>query len=361
MSTIAITNVRVFEGTKLSNIKTVVIENGLISSKTMGEIVVDGKGGTLLPGFIDAHIHLSGIGDLEQSAHWGVTTMLDMATASSQLVDSLRNLPGLTDIQSCYHPASAPGSIQTTRMGFPLSSVVTTPQEAEEFVAQQVALGADYIKIILEDPAIMGPAALTPDIVVALVQAAHRLNKRVFCHTTSIAAVKLAVDAGIDELSHAPLEAPISESLAEAIAQKGLIVSPTMVMLQGVVKLNANMSSHRVLNFHNVELTVGALSKAGVSIVVGTDANSAPGSFFTLPHGESLHDELALLVAAGMTPVQVLQSATSIPAKLFGFKDRGVIEPGKRGDLVLVVGDPTVDIKATRNIQHVWIAGVQVR
>jgi len=361
MSTIAITNVHVFEGTKLSELKTIVIENGLISSGLIGETVVDGEGGTLLPGFIDSHIHLSGKGDLEQSAYFGVTTMLDMATSSPALVDSLRGLPGLADIRSCYYPASAPGSIQTTRLGFSEDSIVTSPEDAQRFVAQQVAFGADYIKMALEDPAVMGTAALTPEIVAAIVKAAHRANKLTFAHVTSIAAFKIAVDASVDVLAHAPLEGPLPESLVEAIAKKGLAIVPTMVMLQRVVKANGNMPSHRVLDFHGVEITVQELKKAGVPIIAGTDANSAPGSWFKLDQGISLHNEFELLVAAGMTPSEVLQSATSVPAKYFNYQDRGVIEPGKRADLVLVKGDPTVDIKATRDIQGVWIAGVRAR
>jgi imidazolonepropionase-like amidohydrolase len=74
-----------------------------------------------------------------------------------------------------------------------------------------------------------------------------------------------------------------------------------------------------------------------------------------------LHDELALLVEAGLTPVEVLRAATVLPANYFGFEDRGVIEVGRRADLLLIEGDPTRDIAATRTIRGVWVAGVQVR
>ena len=361
MSTIAITNVHVFDGTKLSKLKTICIENGVISSRTIGDTLIDGEGGTLLPGFIDSHIHLSSLENLKQATSFGVTTMLDMATKYSKLVDSLRGLSGLTDIISCYHPASAAGGIQTERMGFPGSSIVNGPNDAERFVDEQVTLGADYIKIILEDPAIMGTAALTPDTAAALVKAAHRFNKRVFAHVTTPDAFKIAIDAGVDVLAHVPLGASLSDSLVEAIAEKGLITVPTMVMMKGIAQNFSHMPTHPVVDYHNIEITVEAFNKAGIPIVAGTDSNDEPGSFCIVKHGESLHEELELLVGAGMSPVQALQSATSLPAKLFGFEDRGVIETGKRADLVLVDGDPTVDIKATRAIQGVWIAGVRVR
>jgi imidazolonepropionase-like amidohydrolase len=77
-------------------------------------------------------------------------------------------------------------------------------------------------------------------------------------------------------------------------------------------------------------------------------------------HGESIHGELALLVAAGLTPAEALRAATSRAAELFGLDDRGAITPGLRADLLLVEGDPTTDISATRNIRHVWIAGQRI-
>lgn len=226
MKTTAITNVRVFDGEKLSELRTVVIENGLISSKTTGDIIIDGHGGTLLPGLIDAHIHLAEINDLKLAADAGITTMLDMATHPTSLVDSLRNLPGLTDIRSCYFPASAAGGIQTSNMGFPMSSIVTGPDDAERFVDEQIGYGADYIKVIIENPNIMKSAALTPETVAALVNAAHSKGKLVFVHVTTLAAFQIAVDTGVDILTHAPLGQPLTDELVQAIVKKRINRSP---------------------------------------------------------------------------------------------------------------------------------------
>jgi len=96
----AITNVRIFNGEGLTDLQSLVIEGGLITNKSAAAKTVDEKGGTLLPGFIDGHIHLTGIENLQQAAFWGITTKLDMGTPSRQLVDSLRNQSGLTDIRS---------------------------------------------------------------------------------------------------------------------------------------------------------------------------------------------------------------------------------------------------------------------
>jgi hypothetical protein len=97
------------------------------------------------------------------------------------------------------------------------------------------------------------------------------------------------------------------------------------------------------------------LRDAHVDVLTGTDAPN-PGT----THGASLHRELELLVKAGLTPTEALAAATSVPAKRFGLEDRGSIAVGKRADLVLVDGDPTKDITATRKIVGVWKTGVAV-
>ena len=89
-------------------------------------------------------------------------------------------------------------------------------------------------------------------------------------------------------------------------------------------------------------------------ILAGTDSPN-PGT----AHGASIHRELELLVRSGLTPPEALASATSVPAAAFHLADRGVIAPGKRADLLLVKGDPTEDITATRDIVSVWKLGVE--
>jgi imidazolonepropionase-like amidohydrolase len=107
--------------------------------------------------------------------------------------------------------------------------------------------------------------------------------------------------------------------------------------------------------------SVAAMHAAGVPILAGTDAFSAPMLPEPVRHGESLHRELALLVEAGLTVVEALRAATVLPARYFGLDDRGTLEPGQRADLVLLEpgADPTADITATRRIAGVWFAGVR--
>jgi hypothetical protein len=106
------------------------------------------------------------------------------------------------------------------------------------------------------------------------------------------------------------------------------------------------------LDFSLVLTSVARLRAAGVPVLAGTDAPN-PGT----AHGVSLHRELELLVRAGLSPVEALRAATSLPARAFRLLDRGRIAPGMRADLLLVGGDPTTDVLATRDIRAVWKLG----
>lgn len=367
-----ITNVRIFDGERLTPPRTVSMVDGLIDAVTDDAVtdhagpadgdIVDGGGATLLPGLIDCHIHLTGRADLEAAAHWGITTMLDMATPSPELVDGLRGLPGLTDIRSAGSPASGPGGIQTRMLGFPEDTAVSGPDDAERFVAQRVSEGSDYLKIIVEDPAQMGPAALGAETVAALGEAARRHGLRTYAHATTVASVRLAAEAGVDVITHVPIDAPLDPGTAADIRERGIVVVPTLVMMRGAVQMARTMGTHGdEADYAHSVASVAALLGAGVQVLAGTDANSHPASPFGVAHGSSLHDELGLLVEAGMSPAEALRSATSRPAALWGLGDRGAIRPGLRADLLLVEGDPTHDLEATRQIDGVWIAGQRVR
>lgn len=360
MSTTAVTNVRIFNGEYLTEPTTIMFENGLILEKTTGaaDNIIDGSGCTMLPGLIDSHIHLDDINNLKEAARYGVTTMLDMTTVSPELIDSLRNQPGLSDVRSCYFAACAPDCALIEAMGYPESTIVYNADDAERLVNEQVDLGADYIKIILDNP-MKAKNVLSPETIVALVSAAHKNNKLVFAHATTPGDFKTAIEAGVDVLNHMPLVGMLSPAIVDTIVAKGVLVIPTMVMMKGMAESLHKIMPGASVDYQNVEFLVNILHKAGAMIIAGTDANRT-NDLCHIAHGSSLHQELELLVVAGMTPVQALQSATCVPAEAFSFNNRGVIAADRRADLLLVAGDPTVDISATQAIKGVWINGVQV-
>jgi imidazolonepropionase-like amidohydrolase len=357
---IALTNVRVFDGRELRGPTTVVIEGGIVGNDYASARIIDAGGATLLPGLIDAHVHLLTEGHLQQLADFGVTTALDMGAWPPSMVDSLRNRTGMADMRSAGIPATTAGSAHSHLPGWPAEEMVDGPAGAAQFVTDRIAEGADYIKLIVDTP---GP---DQEILDALVAASHRHGKLTVAHAVSTAALDMALLAGVDMITHAPLDRPLTESTTARILAQGCVSIPTLTMMKGVVDRIAAVAASQPEgvpaagpSYESARDSVAELRRAGVPILAGTDANAGPGIPFSPRHGESLHDELELLIEAGLSTVETLRAATVLPAQHFGLHDRGVIEPGRRADLVLIDGDPIADIRATRQIRRVWCAGVE--
>jgi imidazolonepropionase-like amidohydrolase len=348
----AVTNVRVFDGRQLMPPGTVVIEGDRIGSDARGARIVDGGGGVLLPGLIDAHVHLHDRHTLELLAGFGVTTALDMACAPPELVDSLRRVNGLTDIRSAGTPAVAPGSLHSRIPVTGQRGLIAGPDQAAQFVADRVAEGSDYLKIIVGNP---GPShdQATLD---ALTAAAREHAKLSVAHASSFEAVEMAQRAGVSVLTHVPLDKALDETAAARAAADGRILIPTLTMMEGIVEQSAPPGA----DYGAARQSVTVMYQHGVPILAGTDANAAPGVPAAISHGSSLHHELELLVDAGLSTLDALRAATTRPARYFGLGDRGVVEPGRRADLVLIDGDPLQDITATRSIRRIWCGGVEV-
>jgi imidazolonepropionase-like amidohydrolase len=345
-----LTNVRVFDGRRLVPGSSVVIGDSRIGTSPTGARIIDGAGGVLLPGLIDAHVHLDSPGRLPVLASYGVTTALDMASVPEQTA-ALRGQAGQTDIRSAGIPAIAPGSLHSHFPGVGEPGLINGPDEAKRFVADRIAEGSDYIKIVVGSPFADHDQA-TID---ALVAAAHEQGKLVVAHASTAASVAKAQAAGADILTHAPLDQTLGPAAVAQAAAAGRVVVPTLTMMEVIVTNIAPPGA----DYAHARASVRALHQAGVPILAGTDANDSPGTPAGVPHGESLHRELELLVDAGLSTQEVLLAATALPARYFGLSDRGVIEPGKRADLVLIDGDPLADIRATRSIQRIWCGGIE--
>ena len=347
---IALTNARVFDGRQLVDNRTVVIEAGRIAADPRGARVIDCGGGVLLPGLIDAHVHLDGPGRLETLAGYGVTTALDMASLPEETA-ALRGRAGQTDIRSAGIPAIAPGSFHAHIPGVGQRGLIASPAEAERFVADRIAEGSDYIKIVVGSPLADHDQA-TID---ALVTAAHEQGKIVVAHASSAGSVAKAQAAGADILTHAPLDQALAPAAAAEAAASGRVAVPTLTMMEGIVASIAPPGA----DYANARASVAVLHEAGVPILAGTDANDSAGTPARIAHGESLHRELELLADAGLSTLDVLLAATALPARYFSLRDRGAIQPGLRADLILIEEDPLQDIRATRSIRRIWCAGVE--
>jgi imidazolonepropionase-like amidohydrolase len=273
--------------------------------------------------------------------------VLDMAGGPPALVDSLRAVPGLTSLLSAGTPAIAPGSLHARFPVIGERGLVKGPGQAEQFVAGRAAEGSDYIKIIVGSPGADHEQA-TVD---ALVAAAHKRGMRAVAHASSSAAVAKAQQAGVDVLTHVPLDRALDQSAAARMAAAGRILIPTLTMMETLAARPGRPGD----DYGAARDSVAAAYRAGVPILAGTDANA--DSPAAVSHGDSLHHELELLVDAGLTSLDALRAATVLPARHFGLADRGAVGPGRRADLVLIDGDPLQDIRATRSIRRIWCGG----
>lgn len=216
----SIINARVFDAESLSDPKVVQVRHGLIADQCGDPAeVIDAEGGALLPGLIDANVHFDAVENRAVFTRWGVTSALDMG-CRGELVAQLRGDRGLTDVRSATSPASGPGGLPTTAGGFDPSTAVEGPDAAERFVADRRSEGADYIKIIIEDPAQVGAVALSVETIGALVVVAHRHDLRVIAHASSTAAFALGIEAAVGVLTHSPLDAELTSDQVQAMSAR---------------------------------------------------------------------------------------------------------------------------------------------
>ncbi|KAJ5585631.1 hypothetical protein VI817_009022 [Penicillium citrinum] len=369
-------NARVFDGTGFTECRNVVIVDGQIGqadSEGDGEIV-DCKGSFLIPGLIDAHVHLHHEGHLHTLARHGITTALDMAMWPAEKMNGLRGKVGLPDVRSAGLPVTASGSVHSCMLPLPEEALLSGPEQADAFVQRRIMERSDYIKLICDVP---GP---TQEVLNAVSAAAHRENLKVVAHASAFTPFNMALEANADIITHSPRDKPVSTITARRMAEKGVISVPTLTMMRAVSSkpplgaslgllisrpsvfmtiLRAKRNGQGKQTYKNARESVTAMYRAGVSILAGTDCHEEPNSFFEVKHGESLHEELQLLVEAGLSNLDALRAATIISAEHFNLLDRGTIADGKRADLVLLRDDPTKDIRATRNIERVWCEGIE--
>lgn len=304
----------------------VVVENGMITA--INESRNADSHCFLLPGLIDAHTHMGTEVQVAEMLKNGVVATCDVAAS-----------PSLVEQSKFFKIFSSAGMTFGTLSG-------------KSYVKKAIRNGAAYIKVLLFEPNLMPKGSLKE-----ICATAHENGKKVAVHATSVKTVQMAVDCGADILLHVPIKEEYPLELAQKIATKGIVVAPTLVMMQTFA--NSGRNGYKPENFQNAKNAVRLLRKCGVTILAATDAND--GSF-SLPvaYGSALHTEMLLLSQCGMTEREVLASATSEIAKVFGIKNLGSIAVGQNATFVLVDGRPDKHIADTRNVKHMWIDGQQI-
>jgi len=384
-STFRVEGVRVFDGTRTLPRATVEVERGVVTNI----IASPGRAPThtLIPGLIDSHVHAWGSAEkvLARNLLFGVTTVLEMMSDGDGLteISDLRrqNRADLADIYSSGFGVTVAGG-HGTEYGFDVP-VVAEADDVPAFIDARVAEGSDFIKVLHFAHAEPEAAAWRFAILKAAVGRAHELGKLVAVHATTAAAAWDALEAGADCLAHVFADRLDVDTVRMA-KERAVFVIPTLSVVDaasgsipGAQLLEDPRVSAKLTSFDRRQLAssrddsrrqlpgpptdmgvmremVRRFAAASVPILAGTDSPN-PG----IAHGASLHGELHQLVDAGLKPEQALSAATAVPAACFGLKDRGEIAIGRRADMVLVEGNPTEDIKATRAVQRIWKQGVE--
>ena len=374
---------------------TVLIDQGRIEAVTTGGPsgswpadveVIDASRLTVVPGLIDCHDHLAFHG-YELVRRWGLdepqsTRHLRTARVASQMLASgytaVRDAGGLdAGVRLAIQEGLIPGPrlvlslaiiSPTGGIGDRISpsghvssflhdpslppSVANGVEAVRATVRAMVRAGADVVKCATTGGASSraghGPkdSAFTLEEMKALVDEAHALGRRVMCHAVGGPGLRVAIEAGVDSIEHGCYLDEDPE-LIPMMAERGTFFVPTLTVYEyhrGSPAPHVRERS-RALRSHHMESVSRALA-AGVKVVAGTDAGG---------HGHPNNAlELEHLVAAGMTPMQALQAATSRAAECLGLEQEiGTIEKGKWADLVLVDGDPLQDIRVLQDVRRI--------
>ena len=376
---------RVFDGVSEHAIEdgAVLVEDGRIASVgsvadlPAGAEITDLGDATILPGLIDAHVHLVWSASAEPhevveresraltalrcannaALHLraGVTTVRDVGATDGLSIDVARAV-GLGVLRGPRVIAAGRAIAMTGGHGWFLGREADGAEAVRHAVRSELKAGASCIKLMAsggvyghaEEP---GSPQLTVEELRVAVEEAHKAGRRVAAHAYSIEAIGNALDAGVDSIEHGSF---IDRDTAGRMRESGTYLVPTMSVYRAMSERGPELGAPEYIRRKTAEV-LGASREAfrlaleaGVPVAAGTDCG-APGH----PHG-TLPEELMLMVESGASPIQALRFATSAAADLLGLGDEvGSLEPGKRADLLAVEGDPTSEILALRDVRLV--------
>lgn len=217
-------------------------------------------------------------------------------------------------------------------------------------------MNVNFIKIRIDDN-LRTTSKMAPAIYEAVIDRAHEKGLRVASHVYYLDDAKALLYAGTDFIAHSVRDQAVDEELIELLVRKGVCYSPTLT------REVSTFVYEDVPDFFDDPFflkeadpkAIGPLADGGVKIAFGTDAGPA-----TRFQGYFEHMELALMAEGGLTPMEIIVSATGDAARCLGLDDVGTLERGKWADFVVLAENPLDDIENSRTIESVWIAGNEV-
>jgi imidazolonepropionase-like amidohydrolase len=318
---------------------------------------------------IDVHTHLSQtreglMRDLKRRAYYGVGAAMSMGMSENENDLELRGapLPGAARILTAWRGITRP---EPGRSKAPFW--INTAEEGRAAVHELAAHKVDLVKIWI-DSRDGKYEKLTPELYGAVIEEAHKLGFRVTAHIFTLEDAKGALRAGVDAFAHSVRDRDVDEEFLVLLRQHpSLVVNPNLPDRGVKVDVSwlkpslsaaemkkvedANVDDDKAQAFFGIQArNLKKLMEAGITIVMGTDGNTpwAP------------HVEMADMVAAGMTPAQVIMASTRNAAEFLHIPDAGTLEPGKSADFIVLDANPMDDITNTRRIAAVYLRGVQV-
>ncbi len=317
----------------------------------LADSTIDLRGLAVLPGLVDAHVHLAIGGSVADNTladlRAGFTTVVDLGARTHRL---LRIRDSINAGAIAGPRVLAAGMWNGIKGGVCEFNGIGIAGGAGEFrarVRENVSAGADVIKLCVSgwpneafsDP---GKYELPDDVLAASVDEAHRLRRLVVAHDISLAGVQAALRFGVDGLAHTPY---LDSATALQLRAKNVFIIPTLASLAG----NDTSRASRAL-VASLELA----HRLGVPLVFGTDGG-------VLPHGENAEEFLAL-TGAGVSALDAIRAATINAARAFGLSDSlGLIAWGMAADIIAVAGDPLIDMNVLKAPRFVMARGRVVR